>query len=545
MKCETWFCKPYLIRRNLTRFWPAWAGFGLFLLIWELSCWDAERLTVSGLLQPALIFVPLCGLVAAMLVFGYLFVPRHVNTMHSLPVGREGLFLTNVLSGLSLMALPLILTGLVALLRLHDWFSVLVWMGKVAMCYFYGFSLGTMASVLAGTRLGAITMWCLLAFGHVVLEGLLKIAASAVLWGVEINSLALEFLCPMIYGAGNVTYMLWVDAVCLGLLILVLFLYRLRKTEATGDFIAFTWLTPVIKILLTLMGGILLGNMLASVMEINLEGSATLAQTLAWLIPGLLIARIGAEMLVSRTVRVFSGKRLARYALCIAIASGAMTLMSLDVFGIAGRVPDPGEVASVSCSLWNEEMGYWWEDVPVSDESSIGAVTSLHREIVDNKDRLKSDAFVDDWIHIHYTMKDGSVLTRSYLVRYSGESDPVQQAAQTVMRLPQAHLRYLLNQEVTLEALQEKVTSLEFSGKTVTGPELDALLEALWQDLQEGHIYYGTTPEGYGQSLTLSAEIPQKNGYIREIRSCTLNLTQTAEHLWPLLESLRAGTNQG
>lgn len=50
----------------------------------------------------ALIF----GLLSAMAVFSYLYNSRSVGLMHTLPLKREGLFLTNYLSGLSCFLLP-------------------------------------------------------------------------------------------------------------------------------------------------------------------------------------------------------------------------------------------------------------------------------------------------------------------------------------------------------------------------------------------------------------------------------------------------------
>lgn len=538
MKLETWFCKPYLIRRNLTRFWPAWAGFSLLLLIWELAFRDGVILAQSGLWQPMMVLTSLCGLVAAMLAFGYLFVPRYVNTMHSLPVGREGLFLTGVLSGLSLMVLSLLLAGVAALLRFHDWYSVLCWLGKVLMCYFYGFSLGALSAVLAGTRLGAVTIWGLLAFGPCILEFLLKDAACSVLWGVERSGLVLEILSPLIYSPGGAAYMAWVDVACFGLLILALFLNRVRKTEATGDFAAFFWLNPVIKLILTLMGGILLGTLLASVMGIRQDGSETFLRTLMWLLPGLLIAGITAEMLVSRTVRVFSAKYLLRYGLYMTAAFSVMLLLSLDVFGVVSCVPATEEIDGVRCSLWPNSYGYYEECMTVSDENVLQTVTSLHREILDHRDELSSGDGVVEKISIIYTLKDSSVLTRTYQVHNLEFSDSVQQLAQTVSMFPQAQLQSMLDQEITLEALQEKVSCLSFSKKVVIGSELDSLLEALWQDLQEGHVYYGTRPGETSQSLKLTVEIDQPGEHIRELRFCTLEITETAQHLWPLLEKV-------
>ena len=55
-----------------------------------------------GSVIAALVF----GILSAMAVFSYLYNSRSVGLFHALPVRREGLFLTNYLSGLSFMLLP-------------------------------------------------------------------------------------------------------------------------------------------------------------------------------------------------------------------------------------------------------------------------------------------------------------------------------------------------------------------------------------------------------------------------------------------------------
>lgn len=545
MKCETWYCKPYLIRRNFTRFWPAWAGFLLTLVLWVLSSspdWP-ERLSDFAFFSLAVGLVAGFGLIAALLVFGYLFTPRYANTVHSLPVGREGLFLTNLLSGLALMAAPLAAAGLLALVRLNHCGIVLTWVGRVAMVYFYGFALGVLASVLAGTRLGAITLWGLMAIGPCILEALVKTAAGAVLWGVETSGLVLDVLCPVVYAdfalrEAMTGYMLWVDLASVGLLALALLLYRVRKTEATGDFSAFTWLSPVIKLLLTVLGGIILGVILALVLGVSMKGGAPLAATLAWLLPGLLIARMTAEMLVSRTVRVFSKKRIIHYALCVAVAAGIMLLVNLDPIGLQSRVPNPEDVAKVEYDGWYLDGSGGEADVS-ADPAAIRAVTELHQALLDNQSSLRcGDPYVGDSIVIRYTMKDGSTLNRSYWVLYHGMDDPVRDIADRVNNLPQPRLEYLLGVPLTRENLLEKVVSVEVSGREITGTELESILEALWQDLQEGAVtcWGAGNPDEVELEVVVERRADQYQWV--EIRSCCLTISSAARNTWPLLETI-------
>ena len=107
-----WFSLT-LFRKNWARFWPLAAGYGLiqfFVLPMDLitradysrnmSQLFANRILSATTWAVALGLV--FGLLAAMALVVYLMNSRSVGMLHALPIRREGLFLTNWLTGLSL-----------------------------------------------------------------------------------------------------------------------------------------------------------------------------------------------------------------------------------------------------------------------------------------------------------------------------------------------------------------------------------------------------------------------------------------------------------
>ena len=126
---------PALWKKNMARFWPLWAVFGVFWLFvvpLTLLTQDPEstilyvdsfalpgpayfaQITILDLLSSAGVFSTLIfGTLAAMAVFSYLYSSRSVDFFHALPVSRDGLFLTNVVSGYSFLALPTLAVALV------------------------------------------------------------------------------------------------------------------------------------------------------------------------------------------------------------------------------------------------------------------------------------------------------------------------------------------------------------------------------------------------------------------------------------------------
>lgn len=118
-----WF-SPTLFRKNLTRFWPIWALYGaVWFLILTIGTLNSRGLGQHGPAETMDRFYPtgfvvktipmgvyislIFGVLAAMAVFSYLYNSRPAGLMHALPIRREGLFLTNYLSGLCFFLIPI------------------------------------------------------------------------------------------------------------------------------------------------------------------------------------------------------------------------------------------------------------------------------------------------------------------------------------------------------------------------------------------------------------------------------------------------------
>ena len=130
MRSKTSCFNGTLFRINLSRYQPLWglASFGgamfpLAMLLellhdgfrfWSpLETRQAYYTVLSyGVPVISIVYAILC----AMAVWSYLYNARSVGMMHTLPIRREGLFVTNVLSGLTMMAIPYAVTGVLLVL---------------------------------------------------------------------------------------------------------------------------------------------------------------------------------------------------------------------------------------------------------------------------------------------------------------------------------------------------------------------------------------------------------------------------------------------
>ena len=118
-----------LFRKNLTRFWPVWglasAGGALFplALLVQLMRYGVERTFNQGAVEFSSMYyevvrygLPILSLFYAILiaiaVWSYLYNHRSVSLMHTLPLRREGLFVTNFLSGVAMLLIPYVILEL-------------------------------------------------------------------------------------------------------------------------------------------------------------------------------------------------------------------------------------------------------------------------------------------------------------------------------------------------------------------------------------------------------------------------------------------------
>ena len=134
MRSKTSYFNPTLFKKNLARFWPLWGGASIIgalfplafltILIRENALFrepmsdplgvTAGYYQIVAWIIPtlSLLYAALCALAA----WGWLYNPRSVGMYHSLPITRKGIFVTDFLSGMSMMLIPYAVTGGLAIL---------------------------------------------------------------------------------------------------------------------------------------------------------------------------------------------------------------------------------------------------------------------------------------------------------------------------------------------------------------------------------------------------------------------------------------------
>lgn len=442
MRSKTSCFNGTLFRKNLSRYWPLWglASFGgamfplamlLELLHNGFRFWsplETRQAYYSVLSYGVPVISIVYAILCAMAVWSYLYNARSVGMMHTLPIRREGLFVTNVLSGLTMMAIPYTVTGVLTVLvtMLFGGFEpvgVLVTVLGVMGESLFFFGLATFCAFIVGNVFMLPTLYGLLNFIAVLTDFMVNLLAQGFCFGLNSSySGTVEWLSPVVYLiqkiSPNSTYETqWVTdrlggqryetsvptsvtlengwliaayaAAGAALLGLAWLLYRRRRSESAGDVVAVGWMKPVFRYGCAVYAAILGGRLLYALLWDSFQSSRyfTVLPMILCMIAGGAIGYYAASMLLAKTPRVFktTWKGMLAVALGCAALCGAM---KYDLFGVTRRVPAPDSVKLVN--VYAAGSNYYL--TPGKDDALIEKVRTLHQTIIDDKDYIMSTA---------------------------------------------------------------------------------------------------------------------------------------------------------
>lgn len=467
MQSKRSFFNKALFRKNLTRYWPLWGGMSiagsfipLYMLL-ELSTRtslglapgpnDFAELLYGAVTIFAPTFLMVYALLCAMLVWNYLYSPRAVGLMHTLPVDRTCLFVTNALSGLVMLGIPfLVVGGLLCLLALaFGFFNLLAAVNTVAAVILLAvlfFGLATLCAMLTGHTAMLPALYLLLNFLAALLETMVGFLNQTFLMGIPLQSMQLQFLTPLLQIYENFTmgyldmepasaasqesavYLQGLGTVALyglagiGLLALSWLLYRKRQSERAGDIVAYRPLRPVFRYGVALLSALTLGPLLESAFWAAIYADIPSSNLLPMIVCMAIAGVVGyyvASMLLEKSLRVFRGSW--RGAALVAAGAAALCLLvSIDLFGVERRVPEPEEIESVTLLDRGVQSGpFTMEDAP----ETAAQLAQLHRAIVADRDYIRT--YQPNWdsdevqafshtLHLIYHLKNGKIVERYY-----------------------------------------------------------------------------------------------------------------------------------
>ena len=479
MQSKTSFFNMTLFRKNLTRFWPLWGGASflgsLFPLALLLQLMRGrvdliEPLSVTEMYYSVLCYgVPILSLLyailCAMLVWSYLYNSRSVGLMHTLPITRRGVFVTNFLSGMAMMLIPYAIVGTLCVLIslaygvLEPVGLLVTVLGVLGESFFY-FASATLVAFMVGNVFALPAVYFLLHFLAPLLDWLLCLFAGNFIFGLDsYYSGVVEFLSPTVYLVERVNvnctyeevqvvtelthtdgYITRLTAVTLenawligvyalvGVVFLALayVLYARRRSESAGDVVAVGWMKPVFRFGLAALAALLGGQALYALFWDSFQSGSyydALPMAVCMLVAGT-IGYYAASMLLAKSLRVFRGS----WKGLILVAAGCIALccvLRFDLLGISRRVPEVSRVEKLEFYAADNTYRLY----PGEDDALLEQVRSLHKAIVADQDYVRTyedsdrrylavsdDTMTETYIRFIYSLNNGLKVERQYSI---------------------------------------------------------------------------------------------------------------------------------
>jgi len=206
------------------------------------------------------------------------------------------------------------------------------------------------------------------------------------------------------------SYVLICSAIGIAMMGLALVLYRKRKLETAGDFIAYKSIEPVFIVLFTLgVGGFF---------QLFSEMFGYGAQYL-FLAVGIIVGFFGCLMLLQKTTRVFSlraFRNLAIFAICLGVI---LDITKLDPLGLTRKIPDTEDVDYISVGKTYASAYNMWDEIILRNPEDIETIRNIHQYAIEHQDTYNPDPEDDVYylnIGIDYILKNGKILSRYYSI---------------------------------------------------------------------------------------------------------------------------------
>ena len=530
MKSKMSFFDPTLLKKNISRFSPAWAILlvGMFLAF-PLTLLETLANTtrdvrkevaidhINGCVTGGVIVAIFAALIFAALVFKYLHGTKAAYMMHAFPMTRTCLFVTNTVSGLLFYLVPALLTTLCCLGVLAArgvngcdgmvWGMFLRW--TLQYLFFYGLAVFTMH--ISGNSVIGVLSYAALNFILLLIPVLVLLLIGCYFYGfdyeIPMTMLRLAPVIGMIIEKENVLGLTAIyAAVGVALTVLAWVHYRSRHVERAGDAMVYSWARIAFRLVFTFCCTLGLGWFLAAFFSLFTDDRTIF---LPYALLGCFLGWFGSSMMLERTVKVFKNKKIwlgfAAFAAVLVLVTAGL---KYDLLGLQRRVPETASVETVE--IWTDATGNSDSAaITVTSPAQIEQIRAVHSNAIEHRtgyDLGEGLFFNYSWnsVHIRYHLKDGTTVQRVYELTEDKDinaitalyADPVIAADWYDRTLPKTILSAMLY------GMEDTVVEIGEDGVEYYGPDdgrncinCSALRDAMIADAAAGRLpissYYG------------------------------------------------------
>lgn len=547
MKSKTSSFNTTIFKKNLTHYWPIWIVYLCYLLMVVpvsigLIYANAEN-NYIGNVQPAqkqyyvigsalagagsVVPVFIAAAAAALAVFSYLYNPRNANMIHSLPLDRRELYITNYVSGFLFLFIPEVIAFIAGVLvclanQITCIQYVLYWFIDIAGVSFFAYALAVFVAMLTSNIFAMPFYYLAVNYLWIGCAKMVQNISSLICYGVSDtwSYNPSSILSPLDYLFRNLTMGVkydkeYVQAIgiivnggkivavyAVAAVVITVFayiLYKSHKVETAGDVVSIAFLKPVFRWLAGICGG----GLIALAVSALLLGYIKMNEFVCLLIFMLLFGSIcffAAEMVLQKSFRVLCKKRIAEWAGFMAVVLIVLTCFRIDVFGIERKIPKASEIEAAFVNM----------DYPIYvSKEQIPEVLKLQEQCITSKDEYLSVYKKGKnyyYTSFRYYMKDGSVFERRYPVSVTDaalkDKNSVAYKLAAFETDPDNMMKQILgNGYEENDYYSGYLTIYKSDGEsdvyTFSRQESNILCDAVKQDVKEGNFDYYQLPAVY------------------------------------------------
>lgn len=495
------YCKWAVVRKDITRYAPLWACYCVVMLIMLLTVGISYSKTVgrwNGCIDAMGIINFFYGGACAVLLSSDLYNARLCNALHAMPLCREGWYGSHALSGFLFSFVPNMLVCGVMYSTCRGTIPFW-WLLYATLTFLFFFGTGLLCCQLVGNRFAALAVYVIVQFLALLVRFAIDQLYSPLLYGIDVNVYWLDKFSPvkalmaLNYSYDNTGDLIFPElsadmqsawayaAICaaVGIAAAVggLILYRHRKLESAGDFLAVRGLTPVMQTIFAVGAGVVL--YLLSDLLFSIGTNAYL-----FLAVGLVAGYFGGKMLLERRVAVFSLRSFLGLGIIALVFAGSMFITDLDPLDLENRVPEEADVVAV-------DLRYERTGATFTDPADIAGILDAHKTVVREKPN-------QGWGYgsVVYTLKDGTKMTRRYTNWGSAEKNirALFSRPDTVFSSMMDATGQRLEDVASVIAWpQNDIYVYSYADEDLTavptdGEDRRALAEAVMADAREGHV---------------------------------------------------------
>lgn len=434
MKWEQSFCNSTIIKNDLKRFWWISLITAIFMIFTKpiqiaseysrdyMSQYMIENIlsfnNLDDLFNIIILFVPI--LIAVML-FRYIHVKKSCAFMHKVPIKRSVIYNSHIISGLILILIPIIINTLILiptliscdLYEMYNFTYVIKWTSIIIVAEISIFMFSVFVGMLTGTSWSHGILTCIFLALPVALGSLIFQNIEYLIYGFSSNT-PIDNLAIISPFTRLSSMDILGDNFLIGIFIylvesiIVYFIskqiYKIRKSEASGNTIAFPILIPFFKC------GVIISFMTLFVLFFKGINGKTLFILIGYMIFAL-IGYIASEVFVNKSFRIFKNIKIYLY-FCIAIIIAAVGL-KFDVIGYERYVPEFSEIQEVKVGEYiiEEKEGF-------HEEENINSILALHKNVVKDKNVNKTFKGQTRRLAILYILNNGKTVSREYHIPY-------------------------------------------------------------------------------------------------------------------------------